>query len=166
MPTDGRQPSIGGMARELGLERCRPLSRDPRFLAALLAAGGGWLLLWLLLPVQPMTLPQVWSWAFFSLVLWQPFWEEVLFRGFLQGQLHKHPWGRQAWQGMTVANLVTSLVFMLGHWLSHPPLWATMVLIPALVFGYFRDRYASVYPAIALHTFYNAGYFLLTGLPR
>jgi membrane protease YdiL (CAAX protease family) len=35
------------------------------------------------------------------------------------------------------------------------------VLLPSLLYGYFRDRHGSVYPAIALHVFYNAGYFLL-----
>jgi membrane protease YdiL (CAAX protease family) len=39
------------------------------------------------------------------------------------------------------------------------------VLFPSLIFGYFRDRYTSIYPCMVLHAFYNAGYFGLTGLP-
>jgi membrane protease YdiL (CAAX protease family) len=49
-------------------------------------------------------------------------------------------------------------------WLADPrfaPALAAGVLLPALLFGYFRDRHDSVLPAIALHVFYNAGYFLL-----
>jgi membrane protease YdiL (CAAX protease family) len=107
----------------------------------------------------------VFSWGFCFLVLWQPCLEEVLFRGVLQGHLYQQSWGWRAWHGVTVANATTSLLFMLGHWWQHPPLWALAVLGPSCLFGYFRDRYASVYPSMALHAFYNAGYFVLTGLP-
>lgn len=133
-------------AKCLGLDRCPPLHRDRPFLTALLAGGGFWLLLWLCVPVQP-------------LALWQPLVEELLFRGVLQGQWCRRSWGQRAWSGMTVANIVTSLLFMLGHWWHHPPLWAMAMLLPSLLFGYLRDPYTSVYPAIALHIFYNTGYF-------
>ena len=64
-------------------------------------------------------------------------------------------------RGFTLANLATSVLFTALHFVSHPPLWAAGVLLPSLLYGYFRDRHDSVYPAIALHVFYNAGYFLL-----
>ena len=132
---------------------------------ALLAGGGFWLLLWLFTLVQPLAPAQVLSWRFLSLALGQPILEELFFRGFLQGQLHRQAWGRKSWGGVTVANGVTSLLFMLGHWRHHPPLWAVAVLTPSLIFGYFRDRYTSVYPSMTLHVVYNMGYFLLTGFP-
>ena len=53
------------------------------------------------------------------------------------------------------------LVFTALHFVNHPPPWAAAVLLPSLLFGYFRDRHGSVLPAIVLHVFYNAGYFLL-----
>ena len=147
------------------MNRCPAFHRDPLFLAAVLAGGCVWLLLWLFKPVPTMTLPQVWSSRFLSLALWQPLWEEMLFRGVLQGQLGRHAWGQWAWWGVTTANGITSLLFVLGHLWRHPPLWALAVLAPSLLFGYVRDRHASVYPAIALHAIYNTGYFWLMGVP-
>ena len=34
------------------------------------------------------------------------------------------------------------------------------LLVPGLVFGYFRERYNALWPAIVLHVWYNAGFFL------
>lgn len=51
-----------------------------------------------------------------------------------------------------------SLQFSALHFIGHPPLWAAGVLLPSLLYGFFRDRHDSVLPPIALHVFYNAGY--------
>lgn len=153
------------MWSDIRLDHFPPCYEDAPFLAALLLGGVFRLLLWLFAPLEPMALRQMWSWSFFSLALWQPFWEELLFRGVLQGQLGRHPWGRQVWRGVTVANVVTSLLFVLGHFWRHSPLWAIAVMAPSLIFGYLRDRYSSVYPSMAVHTVYNAGYFGITGVP-
>ena len=83
-----------------------------------------------------------------------------------KAQVGQYTWGQRAWHGVTVANSATSLPFMLGHGAYHPPIWAAAVLVPSLIFGYFRDHYTSVYPSVTLHAVYNAGYFLLTGLPE
>jgi len=99
--------------------------------------------------------------ALASLILLQPLLEELLFRGLLQGWLLAWPWARRQLGGFTLANLVVTLLFTALHLISHPPLWAAGVLLPSLLYGYFRDRHDSVLPAIALHVFYNAGYFLL-----
>ena len=153
------------MAYTLGLAWCPRVYRDILFYLAMLAGVGCWVGLWLYIPVHPITPGQALSPAFFSLVLWQPAMEEVLFRGCLQGQLYQWSWGRRRWSGITAANGCTSLLFAVGHCWHHPPLWAAAVLFPSLIFGYFRDRYTSVYPCVLLHAFYNAGYFGLTGLP-
>jgi membrane protease YdiL (CAAX protease family) len=149
----------------LGLAWCPWFYRDIVFAGAMFAGVGFWLGLWLCLPVHPVALAQVLSPTFLSLAVWQPVLEELLFRGYCQGQLRQQSWGQQCWRGLTVANSLTSLLFVAGHWLSHPPLWAMAVLLPSLLLGYCRDRYSSVYPCIVLHAFYNAGYFSLTGLP-
>ena len=73
---------------------------------------------------------------------------------------------RMAWRGFTAANGVTALLFTAGHLVNHPALWAAGVVVPALVFGFFRDRYGSVWPGTVLHVFYNGGYFMMTGLPE
>ena len=62
-----------------------------------------------------------------------------------------------------MANLIVSLLFVLAHLASNSISWSLLVFVPSLCFGFARDRFGSVYPAITLHAFYNAGYFLLIG---
>jgi membrane protease YdiL (CAAX protease family) len=153
------------VAATLGLVRCPAFYRDSLFSVAMLAGVGFWLGLWLCVPVHPITLAQVLSSAFLSIAVLYPALEELVFRGYLQGQLCQQSWGQQGWGSLSVANGLTSLLFVAGHCWSHPPLWAAAVLVPSFIFGYCRDRYTSVYPCMVLHAFYNAGYFGLTGLP-
>jgi membrane protease YdiL (CAAX protease family) len=150
------------LAQDLGLKPGWGWLADPRFGLALLAGFLFWLaLFWLdragLVEVGPARGLA----ALVSLVLLQPLVEELLFRGLLQGRLVVQSWGQRQLGGFTLANLIVTVLFTALHLVSHPPLWAAGVLLPSLLFGYFRDRHDSVYPAIALHVFYNAGYFLL-----
>ncbi len=98
-------------------------------------------------------------------VLFFPVLEEFAFRGFVQTTLAKTAWGKKTKFGFSAANAFTSVVFVLFHLLSHSPLWAGLTFFPSLIFGFFRDRYDRVMPAIVLHVFYNAGYFWLFGAP-
>ena len=156
---------MGDIARAMGLAPAGPFLRDRAFLLALLAGIGFWCVLALAVPLRPVSLPQLLSWPFLSLAIWQPLAEELIFRGFLQGQLREYPWGRHTIAGLSYANGLTTAIFVLGHFWQHPPLWALAVAAPSLVFGSVRERYGSVLPAIVLHMIYNAGYFGLTGLP-
>ncbi|GIX46218.1 MAG: hypothetical protein KatS3mg131_0429 [Candidatus Tectimicrobiota bacterium] len=142
-----------------------PLGGKMPFLVALLAGGGFWLLLGLTTSLTPLPWCQVASWPFLSLVLWQPVVEEILFRGILQGLFLRFPWGKRSLWGISVANVLTSLLFVFGHGWQHPWEWAVAVFFPSLLFGWFRDVYARITPAVVLHMVYNAGYFLLTGVP-
>ena len=90
-----------------------------------------------------------------------PVLEEIAFRGSLQPYLGARPWGAKTVFGMSAANAVTSIVFTAFHIVLRPSLWSAGVLVPSLVFGFFRDRYGNLYAAIALHAFYNAGLFVL-----
>lgn len=159
MPIDRR------ITTEMGLDGWPPFHRDLPFWIALLAGPVFWMLLSLFVPIRPLPPGKLISTPFLFLTLWQPTVEELLFRGFLQGQWSRSPWAKRSYGGITAANVVTSILFVLAHFFSHPPEWALSVLIPSLVFGYFRDRHQSIYPSIFLHIFYNAGYFYLTGLP-
>lgn len=94
-------------------------------------------------------------------VLAYPLLEELAFRGALQPLLLRHAVARRQLAGISLANLLTSLVFAAAHLVQHAPAWAAAVLIPSLAFGYVRERFDAVAPAIALHVFYNFGYFLL-----
>ena len=146
-----------------GFVRRPPFHRDPLFVMALFAGVVFWLLLWSLVPVNPLPWTLVWSFPFLSVVLWQPLLEELLFRGFLHGQLLRASWGRRTTGGITSANGITSLLFMFGHWYGHSLVWTISVIVPSLLFGFMQDRFQSTDPAIALHMFYHAGYFLLIG---
>lgn len=146
-----------GWMQDIGLRPGWGWLADPRFGLALLAG----LLFWLALAGLSPPAPVPGLAALASLVLLQPLLEELLFRGLLQGWLLARPWGRRQFGGFTLANLLATLLFTALHFISHPPLWAAGVLLPSLLYGYFRDRHDSVLPAIALHVFYNAGYFLL-----
>jgi membrane protease YdiL (CAAX protease family) len=100
------------------------------------------------------------SMTFASLALLQPVVEELLFRGFLQGRLSRTRMGSRSMAGISNANLVTTAVFVLIHFANRPPLWALGVIFPSLLFGYFRDRSGSVWPALFLHVVFNSAFFV------
>lgn len=140
---------------EIGL-RFRPeFLRDSLFYAALLAAP---LTLALGNLLFPGWLPDVRTDArsVAILVLWSPLIEEMLFRGVLQGQLEQKDWARRRAFGISGANALVSLLFVVAHLVRHAPLWAAATIVPSLLFGYFRERHGQIYPAIFLHAAYNA----------
>lgn len=148
------------MLDRMRLRRCW---RDRQYHLALVSA----LVFWALLYGLGLTHPSwhwvvVSPWLFVSLILLQPVLEEVVFRGALQGWLMQQTWGRQAYMHITCANILTSVIFTAMHLLHHAPLMAASVMLPSLLFGYFRDRYeAWLVPSMLLHCFYNLGYFFL-----
>jgi membrane protease YdiL (CAAX protease family) len=93
------------------------------------------------------------------LALLVPVVEELAFRGVVQCWLaERYP--RRWWeQRLSLANLLFAAahVGIAGHWSALP------VFAPSLVFGYFRDKYQRATPAVALHSFYNAGFFMTQG---
>jgi membrane protease YdiL (CAAX protease family) len=84
--------------------------------------------------------------------------EELVFRGLIQDMAHRHfkPWRLGP---LSHANILTSVLFTALHFINHPPVWAAAVLIPSLLFGFFKDRTGALAAPILLHTFYNSGYF-------
>ena len=98
------------------------------------------------------------------LVVLYPSIEEWVFRGQIQSWLLDHRWGRPRLGPVSVANALTSLLFAMLHLVAQPPFLAMLVFIPSLVFGYARERTAGLLWPIALHGWYNLGWFLLFGL--
>lgn len=98
--------------------------------------------------------------VFFQLVLVYPVFEELVFRGLLQGGLARRLPGSLIGP-VSRANALTSLIFAASHLLYHAPLWAALAFVPSLVFGWARDRYRSLAAPMLLHVWYNLGYFLL-----
>lgn len=141
------------------------LARDVPFRLALLAGPLCWLALYFLFDAQPS-----WTWPlhqpglFLLPALVYPVLEEIAFRGLLQ-ELVRERVSAATVGPLSVANLVTSVVFTALHFFHHPPLWAALVLFPSLVFGYFRDRSGALTAPIFLHVFYNSGYLWLFSAP-
>ena len=134
--------------------------RDPQFWLAVCAAVLLWLLGYLWLQPQPaLAWPLQRMREALFVVLVYPLVEEWLFRGLLQGLLLERPALQRKTAGLTLANLLTSLVFTGLHFIFHPPLAAAAVIIPSLIFGHFRDRHGSLHAPILLHMYYNLGYF-------
>lgn len=147
----------------LGLRWPSALFGDATVLLCAGVAPLTWAVIAWALPVHSMSLVQIWSWGFVSVVIWYPFWEELLFRGLLQGELIERGWVRPWVCGLSGANISVSLLFTVFHLWSHSPIWAVLVFFPSLVFGYLRDRFDSTVPSILMHMWYNGGYFFFIG---
>ena len=132
---------------------------------ALIAAPLVWLgLFYILQPTLQLGWPLATPAVFLLPVLVYPVLEEIVFRGFVQELVHEHVSDR-FFGPLSIANLLTSLVFAGLHFVYHPPLWAALVFFPSLVFGFFKDRTQSLTAPIILHIFYNAGFLWLFAGP-
>lgn len=99
----------------------------------------------------------------FFLIILYPIVEELTFRGMIQSYISvKTKYFEFLW-GISLANVLTSILFGLMHLIHHEPIWATLVFVPSVIFGYFKDRFDSVLPSIFLHMFYNLCFFSIIG---
>ncbi len=156
-------PVTSLLSELLGRRPVLDFYRSPAFLTSLAAGAAFFGVLPLLVAVQPVSWQRMLSVAFLLAAVWQPIVEELLFRGCLHGVLVRRAWGRRTVIGISIANLLTSILFIGAHIPTHPLLWALLTLFPSLLFGVLRDRSGSVVPPIVLHIFYNTGYFLIAG---
>lgn len=101
--------------------------------------------------------------SLFFLILLYPVIEEMLFRGMIQEFIGQKTEQYGHFFCITIANLLTSILFVLMHFIHHSPVWAILTLFPSLIFGYFKERYNNIIPSIILHIFYNLNYFSLIG---
>jgi len=152
------------LAEALGWRRVPGLWRRGDFLLAAVAGVVVWGALWVGMGESPGRGGGWEPWSYLHLVAVTPLLEELAFRGALTGWVRGHSWGRSRVVGISRANLLVTALFVAGHLLYHPPLWAVSVVFPSLVFGHLRDRTHSVIPAILMHMWYNAGYFALVGV--
>ena len=152
------------LLQQTGLLNCPPFWRDGQFYLALLTGLIVLVVIYLFIPVHTDVMRTAQWGLLLSLLLWQPFGEELLFRGIIQSQLAQLPWGQRSWFKISTANLLTSLSFVGLHLVYHPTLWAVAIFFPSLVFGYFRERHQSLYSAFALHSLYNLGYLVTASL--
>lgn len=139
--------------------------KDYLFFTALLAGPVCWLILYTLLtPALRWDWPLYQPGLFLMPALVYPVLEEIAFRGLLQ-ELVRERVSSASIGPLSYANLFTSVVFTALHFIYHPPLWAALVLLPSLVFGFFKDRTGALVAPIILHVFYNAGFLWLFSAP-
>ncbi|WP_165819240.1 JDVT-CTERM system glutamic-type intramembrane protease MrtJ [Tamilnaduibacter salinus] len=84
-----------------------------------------------------------------------PVCEEVVFRGVIQRSLLGWAPMRRGMAGVSIANLLTSLLFTGIHFWSHDVLLALLVFLPSLIFGYCYEMTRWLTIAIGLHVWYN-----------
>jgi len=98
--------------------------------------------------------------AWFIVVGWQPLIEELLFRGLIQGQLLGTTWGRRRFLHLSHANLVTSALFVMIHFVTHTAPWAMSVFLPSLIFGWLRERHGNIWSPLFTHATFNLAFFV------
>ncbi len=133
---------------------------DTHFWIALALGPVVWIALWFILgkpAINGLALK-----VFLTGVIFYPIMEELAFRGFIQTWLLEKPiWTRTVLPKISRANVMTSVVFAAFHLFNQPPLWAALVFVPSLMFGYLRERYDAVTPSIIMHAWYNLGFLWL-----
>ena len=147
--------------KETGLDHWQPMVRDKFFWLAAVAGVLVWIVVWLtIVPTFSIQDKSV-TILLFTGIIYYPVLEEILFRGIIQGWFSKQSWGKRIFLNLTIANWLTSLLFVVAHFWYQPVLWAFLVIAPSLVYGFFKDRYSNIYPSIILHALYNGGFLLV-----
>lgn len=90
--------------------------------------------------------------------------EEVFFRGYIQGQLLRIYNSKKIIWIVSYSNLITSILFSLGHFFLNPNLGRLAVFFPSLLFGFLRERSGNIYPSIILHWLSNLVMYILLGM--
>lgn len=148
-----------------GKGRCSLLQDSWFWAAMVLGLFSCWLLALLLGLSGEVVIPWFRWRTLVWLVLIYPVVEEWVFRGLLQAWLQRQVFWRTACCGFSLANGAATLLFAGVHLFAHSPGWAALVILPSLIFGWFRDRYNSILPGTLLHASYNLAYFAILGLP-
>ena len=94
--------------------------------------------------------------SLFFLIVFYPVIEELAFRGVIQEYIAIKTKQYPSLYCFTIANILTSLLFVAMHFVHHVPLWAILVFVPSLIFGYFKEQFGHIGYSIFLHMFYNA----------
>jgi len=133
---------------------------DWQFYACLLLAPLTWAVVLLFKPslIVPFEIQiDLLKWA--MLIVLYPVLEEFVFRGFILQRLAIW-FANRRFGLLSLANLVSSLVFAAAHLIYQPWLWAMLIFFPSLVFGYLKERHNSLISPIVMHSFYNLGFVL------
>ncbi len=142
----------------------KPLSyliKDPFIWRVTSLACLFWFVLSFYIPItRNLSWPLLTPLLFVMPVIIYPVLEEIVFRGAVMDFFRTKTPGIVFFY-LTKANIFASVIFTSLHFIYHPPLWASAVFIPSLLFGLAKERYQSLIPPILLHVFFNAGYYWL-----
>ena len=146
---------------EAGFTPAKQCYLNYRFALAMLA---GMVVVWVMHRwVQPYPSEVMFTWVqLLSLVIWQPLFEEVLFRGIIQGELTARGVTGDVLPGVSCSNAIASSLFVLLHLVMTSSYWSFALFVPSVIYGHFRDRFDSVVPSMLLHGAYNL--FVVVGL--
>ncbi len=116
------------------------------------------------IPLSPRT-PELSDTKFFLLMLFGvalP--EELFFRGFVQGKFNKFFGRRFELLGVRfgVGLFLADLLFTLVHLAYSTELIRFLVFFPGLIFGFLREKYGSIFPAVVFHAVSNLFMLLIT----
>ena len=134
--------------------------RDWQFYLCLGLGPLAWLILATVYPVReaPGLPPLPWHQVVLVLLVF-PVLEEVVFRGLVLDMVARQ--FSKRFGPLTLANVLTSLLFVAAHLFHNPPVWALLVFFPSLIFGYLKERHRTLLSPILMHGFYNLGFYLL-----
>ena len=108
-------------------------------------------------PAWPFSDPM----RFLFLVFIIPVIEELCFRGVIQSYLLNKTSLRCFYRQLSLANILTSILFVSFHLIQHSLAWSMAVLAPSLFLGWLRERTGKTWPAVTMHIYFNLGYFYL-----
>ncbi len=146
------------------ITKCANLAKDSQIQYTLLLSlfiGGGF---WLSIPTTWFSNQITSSLYIIKLVVLYPFFEEVIFRGAIQGELLKRSTFKNVTCKISLANFTTSSLFSTMHILNLPIEIAILTFIPSLILGYFRERHLGLLAPIMLHMYFNSIYILFNSL--
>lgn len=95
------------------------------------------------------------------IIVISPVLEEIVFRGGLQTWLQQRRVLQYRLGAISLANVLTSLLFAGMHLFRQAPLWAALTFLPSLIFGWAKERHQTLLSPILLHMCYNAGFICL-----
>ncbi len=89
--------------------------------------------------------------------------EELFFRGFLQGLLTPPDPDRQSHfkAFFTLPIIMPAILFAAAHFITEPKAFRLATVFPAMLFGWLRNRYHSIWPGVMIHAAANVAVFLL-----
>lgn len=115
---------------------------------------------WSLFPCNIIAAKHRTTIAWFNILLIYPVLEEVAFRGTIQEVLLKLSGLNEVHYGVSKANFITSVLFAGFHIIYQPAWLASLILLPSLVLGFFKERYATILVPIGLHILFNLVFLL------